>query len=137
MPIRSIDFMSVADCCANTDLSANQPLVDLSDVTFFTPFGLLYLGMFLRYYANQGKAFVVNLPSNAKARNYLATQNFWQRFNFDPETIGCERLRELSTSTSLNDIVDIERNSYIGDEIGDRLRGILVSCGYTHSPSKV
>lgn len=137
MPITQIDFWTVARCCSETNLDAKQPLIDLSDVTFFTPFGLLYLGMFLRYFANRGKGFVVNLPTDSKARSYLARQNFWERFNFDPDTISRESLRRLTTSTSLNDIVDIESNDYIGDEIGERLRDILITCDCPLSPSKV
>lgn len=137
MAVTQIDFRTVARFCAATDMSAHQPLINLSDVTFFTPFGLLYLGMFLRYYTSQGKGFLVNLPSNSKAREYLARQNFWERFNFDPQTINREALRRLTTSTSLNDIVDIECNDYIADDICERLRAVLIACDYPLSPDTV
>lgn len=121
MSARELNFYTVGKVCAEVNLNLQQPVVDLSEVIFFKPFGLVYLGMFLRFFSGRGKEFLINLPENLNARRYLARQNFWERFNFDEETIDREQLHRLTTSTSLNDIVDIERNDYIGDEIGEQL----------------
>jgi hypothetical protein len=85
--------------------------------------------MFIRHFSSLGKRLMVTLPRDRNARNYLARQNFWERFNFDEASIEGERLRRMTTSTSLNDIVDIPNTRWIGDEIEDQLQKVLVNCG--------
>jgi hypothetical protein len=111
--------------CSLVELSVNEPTIDLSEVTFFAPAGLVYLGMFLRYHNAQGKALRVVLPRSAEARQYLARQNFWSRFNFDPKSLDARDLRRFSSTTSLDDILDIERSPFIAEEIGQEVRNIL------------
>ena len=82
--------------------------------------------MFLRHHNARGKSFGINVPINTRARNYLAQQNFWDRFNFDPEAVQRENLRRFTTSSSLNDIVDIEKEPRIAETIADRVMGVLV-----------
>ena len=65
-------------------------------------------------------------PTNTEVRNYLARQNFWERFNLDPEVIEREKLQRFTTSTSFNDIVDIENKLDIGDDIAYSVRDILI-----------
>jgi hypothetical protein len=77
--------------CAGVDLTASQPLLDLSQLTSFRPFAVIYLGMFLRHHNSCGKSFRVILPSNATAEDYLSRQNFWERFNFNPKLIEEEK----------------------------------------------
>jgi hypothetical protein len=48
-----------------------------------------------------------------------------------------ERLRRFTTSTSLNDIVDIEKLNYIGDDIGQKVRQVLISSDCYVSPDTV
>ncbi len=81
--------------------------------------------MFLRYHNANGKSFAINPPRNVAARNYLAQQKFWARFNFDPSTIKAEKLRRFTSSTSLNAVVDVEKHEGIEEEIADRVRQVL------------
>lgn len=122
----NLGFENVDRLCTSVDISAEKPVIDLSPVTFFQPFALVYLGMFLRHHNLNGKSFSVILPENARARNYLAQQNFWERFNFSPEAAQKEKLRCFSGNTSLNDIVDIEHRPTIAEEITEQVRKVLV-----------
>jgi hypothetical protein len=115
---------SVHWVCGRVDLSLPEPVIDLASVTFFEPFALIYLGMFLRHFAT-GKRFVLKVPTDTAARNYLTRQNFWQRFNFDPNTLDPALLRRFSTDTSLGDIVDIERRPGIDEEVALAVRNVL------------
>ena len=121
----NLDFWNVDQLCASVDFSIERPIIDLSGVRFFRPFGLVYLGMFLRHHNYCGKAFDVRMPSNTAARNYLAQQNFWARFNFNPEVIERENLSRFTTSTSLNDIVDVEKRRYIAEDIAIEVSKVL------------
>jgi hypothetical protein len=116
---------NVAELCAHVRVADERPLIDLSDVSFFEPFALIYLGMFLRHFNARGKSFRVRPPVSSAAKGYLARQNFWQRFNFDPATIKQSVLRRFDSSTSLNDIVDVERRLGIEEEIAHRVREIV------------
>ena len=116
------------DVCSRVDLGSEAPEIDLSGVTFIEPFALIYLGMFLRYFNARGKRFRVNLPGT-DAQRYLARQNFFDRFNFDPATISDELLRRFTTATSLNDIVDIERRPGIDEEVAQRVRRVAANNG--------
>ena len=53
-------------------------------------------------------------------------QNFWERFNFAPEIIADEKIHRFTTSTSLNDIIDIENRRYIGEDIAESVRELLI-----------
>lgn len=128
----NLDFWSVDQFCTCIDCTNEKPVVDLSHITFFRPFSLVYLGMFLRYHNHLGKAFNVVLPNKPAARSYLARQNFWKRFNFNPQVIEKERLIRFTTSTSLNDIVDIEKRPYIAEDIAADVSRVL-----THSAARV
>jgi len=121
----NLDFWSVDQLCASINCNEDRPIIDLSAITFFRPFSLVYLGMFLRYHNYHGRAFGIVMPNNATARSYLARQNFWERFNFNPEVIENERLIRFTTSTSLNDIVDIERRRYIAEDIAAEVSKVL------------
>jgi hypothetical protein len=121
----TLDERNVHEVCQSVDLTADQPVIDLSVVTFFRPFALIYLGMFLRHYNSLGKRFKLRPPEDLKARNYLTKQNFWSRFNFDPNTLDPSMLRRLTSSTSLNDIVDIERRPGIDEEIAQSAKEVI------------
>jgi len=124
-----LSFQNVDQVCAGVDLTANQPLLDLSQVTFFRPFAVIYLGMFLRYHNLNGKSFRVTLPMNATAKRYLSQQNFWTRFNFNPESIESQGLSRFSSSTSLGDVIDIERRDGIAEEIENKILAVLIRNG--------
>ncbi|MGH7988219.1 MAG: hypothetical protein ACREQX_18280 [Candidatus Binataceae bacterium] len=108
---------NIDNVCSKVDLTSEAPIIDLSAVTFIEPFALIYLGMFLRYYSARDKRFRVRLPTKSAAQKYLARQNFFDRFNFDPATVPEDLLRRFTTGTSLNDIVDIERRDGIDEEM--------------------
>jgi len=128
MPPPNLNFWNVHRICAEIDITSEQPILDLSGVTFFSPFALVYLGMFFRHFNSKGSRFHVMPPTAPHARGYLARQQFWERFNFDPRTVKLERLRRLTTTTSLNDIVDIEINDYIADQVAEKLVKVLTDC---------
>ncbi|MGA9723930.1 MAG: ATP-binding protein [Candidatus Binatus sp.] len=113
----NLNFYSVDTLCAGVDFDSDRPVIDLSDIDFFEPFALVYLGMVLRHFTSSGRVIQVIPPVDRKALGYLARQNFWQRFNFDPATLNPALLWRLSPYTSLNDIVDIERRPNIAEEI--------------------
>jgi len=122
----NINFSNIDQLCHNINMEHENPVIDLKDVTFFSTFALVYLGMFLRYHNSQGKSFNVIVPDNTAARNYMARQNFWNRFNFSPETIKAENLNRFTNSTSLNDIVDIEKRERIAEEIMSEVLKVLI-----------
>ena len=121
-----LSYENVGEFCSRVDLSRSSPLIDLSDVTFMQPFALVYLGMFLRLHNSEGVSFDVVAPREQFVREYLATQNFWERFNFDPAIIEAEKLHRFTSATSLNDIVDIENEAYVGEEIASSVRELLI-----------
>ncbi|MGH9760775.1 MAG: hypothetical protein ACREDR_48600, partial [Blastocatellia bacterium] len=92
---------------------------------------LIYLGMLLRHFSAQGKRFQVRLPAKPDAQKYLARQNFFERFNFDPATVPEHLLRRFTTATSLNDIVDIEHRDGIDEEIALKVRDIIARSSAT------
>ncbi len=133
----NLGFYNIGEFCSSVRLRKVRSEVDLSAVTFVSPFALVYLGMYLRHHNSGGHSFTVSLPDAPDVRDYIARQQFWERFNFDSETIRAERLRRLTTSTSLNDIVDIEKDDHIGDDIGDKVRAVLISNRCYVSPNTV
>jgi len=120
-----LTFNNVDGLCSEVDLSKERPIIDLSHVSFFHPFALIYLGMFLRHYNAAGQAFDMPVPINSAARNYLSRQNFFGRFNFSPEKIDPSLLRRFTSQTSINDVVDIERRPGIDEEIAVKVRKVV------------
>jgi hypothetical protein len=133
----NLSFYSIGRFCSQIHLTKPRSEIDLSAITFFSPFALVYLGMYLRHHNFLGYRFAVRPPEAAAAREYLARQQFRERFNFREDTVRRESLRRFTTSTSLNDIIDIESDFHVGDEVGDKVRNILISNGLYLSPSKV
>lgn len=123
----SLTFTNVDRLCAGVDLRGQPAVVDLSGVTFVEPFALIYLGMFLRYHRSQGRRFSVHVPSVQGVRDYLTRQRFWKRFNFDLRSPGLppDMLRRMTSTTSLNDVIDIERRSGAAEEVADAVVQVL------------
>lgn len=115
--LMELSFYNVDKFCAAVDLASETPVIDLSLVTFFKPFALIYLGMFLRFHNSKGKAFAVKGPKDQPAHSYLTMQNFWARFNFNPDVINAKNLYRFTNRTSLNDIADIEKRDRIAEDI--------------------
>ncbi len=122
----NLSFDNVDEFCASVNLEVETPIIDLSGITFLGPYALVYLGMFIRYHLSKGKQFEVIIPNKTSVRNYLAQQNFWERFNFDIGTIQNEKLRRFSKKTSLNDIVDIVQRPGIAEEIAEDVKRVIV-----------
>ncbi len=127
-------FFNIGSRCGKINLAEPRPIIDLSDVTFFEPFALVYLGMFLRHFNSLGKSFGVTPPRDEKAREYLARQRFWERFNFNPQVVQAENLRRFTTSTSLNDIADVEKQLNVAEELAKAVADV-VSMNTTYLPS--
>lgn len=120
-----LSYRNVDQVCAEAS-TEETPTLHLSSVTFFRPFAIVYLGMFLRHHNHCGRNCLVELPKNTSAKGYLTRQNFWERFNFSHETIAREKLNRMTTSTSLNDIVDIENTNTIAEEVEMQVKRVLV-----------
>ena len=103
--------------CSQVNLRLKRPIINLSAVTFLSPYALVYLGMFLRYHNARGKTFRLVPPTSKKARRYLQRQKFSERFNVGAEIIEQGSLHQLAPSTSLSDIVDLEKGDHIADSV--------------------
>lgn len=121
----NLTFWNVDRLLGQVDLSLEKPVIDLSRVTFFEPFALVYLGMCLRHFNRLGTGFDVRPPKANDARKYLARVRFWERFNFDPKWIEQENLTRFTSSTSLNDIVDIEQTPTIAEDVAESVLRVL------------
>ncbi len=120
-----LNYRNVQNLCARIDMNGPRPTIDLSWVTWFEPYALLYLGMFLRHHNRDDRFFDVVYPTKAEARDYLTSQNFWERFRFTPNPVTDRSLLRFTSSTSFNDIIDLQNRPTQADEVGDRLREIL------------
>jgi hypothetical protein len=121
----SLSWLNVDQVCAAVDFTGTPASLDLSDVTFFDQFSVIYLGMFVRYHTSHGTTLEVYPPNATKAREYLARQRFWERFNFTEESITREKQFRTTTGTSLNNIIDIERRERVGEDIADQVQRLL------------
>lgn len=121
----SLDSTNVSAFCARIDLRQERPLIDLSNVTFVTPFALIYLGMFLRYHDHQGKWFSWAIPRNDDVKRYLAGMRFYERFRFTQEMVDAARACAFKRGTSLNDIIDIQQEEDVGERIASRSADVL------------
>ena len=116
---------TVSELCSLVQLDDQKPTVDLSNISFVEPFGLVYLGMFLRHFNSLGKFFNVISPRSRPVTQYLESQRFWDRYNIAAVTTDTQLLQRHARFTSLSDIVDIENNQYIAENVGDMVRDIL------------
>ena len=62
----NLTFWNIGQRCAAVRLADEEPVIDLFDVTFITPFALIYLGMFLRHCNAHGKTFSVRAPDTRR-----------------------------------------------------------------------
>lgn len=120
-----LSFYSVDNICSQVDLTSDTPTVDISDITFSLPFGIVYLGQFIRNHSSQGTKLWVALPKNVVAKKYLSKQRFWERFNIDISQINASELRTFNNNTSLNDIIDIEKRERIAEDIAAEIINVL------------
>ena len=121
----ALKWSNVDRVCAAVDFTQQPAVLDLSKATFFEPFALVYLGMFLRRTNGLGPALQVIPPRDAAASAYLATQQFWDRFNVNVQRAGEAKLRVFSNSTSLNDIVDIEQRVQVAESVDEAVVDLL------------
>ncbi len=121
-PSTTLNFYSVAELCGRVHLDDPRPTVDLSNISFVEPFGLVYLGMFLRHFNNLGTFFNVVTPKSGAVSRYLESQKFWSRYNIATTATDA---RGHARFTSLSDIIDIDNNQYVADHVGDMVQDIL------------
>lgn len=121
----SLHFGNIDSFCSGINLETDRPTVDLSSVSFIEPYALIYLGLFLRLYNSKGKFFNLILPKDSRVREYLSRMNFYQRFNFGKYPIGKENLWRFNTNTSMNDIVDIEKDNSAPEYVVSCLEDLL------------
>jgi len=118
-----LNFRNVQALCARVDISVPKPVLDLSHVTWFEPYALVYLGMFLRYHNKRNKFFQVNCPIDKKACEYRTRQNFWERFNFTPDPVNHRDRRRFDfISTSFDDIIDVQQQPREAENVADKFR---------------
>lgn len=124
-----LTYKTISAFCSEIDLTQTKSLIDLSDLTFIDTFALIYLGLYIRYFNSQGKAFSWARPKDKKARNYLARQQFYQHFNFVASFTRSESLICTPSSTCWNDIKEIKNVDYIAEDIADEVRDLLINNG--------
>ena len=120
-----LDVKYVDGLCAAVDATAVRPRIDLSGVTFVEPYGLVYLGMFIRHNNSLGKMFTIIPPRSRQVTAYLNSQRFWERFNISVARSDREGRSGMARFTSLRDIIDIENNQYIAEDVGKMVYDIL------------
>lgn len=119
-----LNLHSVDRLCAGVDLNVRKPTLDLSNVSFVEPSGLVYLGMFLRHFNSLGKFFNIVTPKTYAVTQYLNSQRFWERYNISTEP-DMQSLQRHGRFTSLRDIIDIENDPWIADRVGCTVTEIL------------
>lgn len=112
----NLSFYNIDRFCSNINLRSQCPRIDLSRLKFIEPFAVIYLGQFIRYHNRRGKYFELTPPDNARVVKYLNRIRFSDRFKFDRDKIESEGLLEFTSTTSLNDIVDLIPTPYVGDD---------------------
>ena len=120
-----MNLSTVGELCSLVHLDDQKPTVDLSNISFVEPFGLVYLGMFLRHFNSLGKFFNIITPRSRQVTQYLESQRFWGRYNIAATSTDSQPLQGHARFTSLNDIVEIENNQYIAENVGDMVGDIL------------
>ena len=118
--LRSVDLL-----CSGVDLDVHRPTLDLSDVSFVEPSGLVCLGMFLRHFNSLGKFFKIITPRANSVTQYLNSQKFWDRYNIAGTASDLQSLRRHGRFTSLRDIIDIESDHWIAESVGDMVTEVL------------
>ena len=121
----ALKFSTVGELFSLVNLDDQKPTVDLSNISFVEPFGLVYLGMFLRHFNSLGKFFNIITPRSRQVTRYLESQRFWDRYNIAATSTDSQIHRRYARLTSLSDIVDIENNQYIAESVGDMVGDIL------------
>ena len=120
-----MNINTVGELCSQVNFDDQKPTVDLSNISFVEPFGLVYLGMFLRHFNSLGKFFNIITPRSKWVRQYLESQKFWGRYNIAANSTDIQSPWSHARLTSLSDIVDIENNQYIAEDVGDMVGDIL------------
>ena len=120
-----LSLLAVDDLCADVAYDVSKPTLDLSDVSFVEPGGLVYLGMFLRHFNSLGKYFNIVSPRAPAVVSYLNSQRFWERYHISGSGSDSHSFSRHGRFTSLRDIIDIENDQWIADEVGTAVADIL------------
>ena len=130
---------NVALFCSNINLDPDHPTIDFSSVESIGPFAAIYLGTFIRHWNSEGKYFTIEIPKSGYVERYLASQNFWDRFNFDLEGDGALPKLQTAKPTSFEDIVplDIVAEPRIAEDLEQWTQDILYEWDLHISPSAI
>lgn len=119
-----LDIENVDKICAAVDTTVATPEIDLSEIDFVEPFGLVYLGMFIRHHNEGGKLFTVDPPESKDVIDYLKSQGFGERYGIALDNPGRARA-PMAKFTSLNGMIDIENDQNIAEEVGEMVQHVL------------
>ena len=117
-----LNLRSVDGLCAGVSFDVPKPTLDLSEVSFVEPGGLIYLGMFLRHFNSLGKYFNIVSPRAPAVTRYLNSQRFWERYDV---SASLQSLPRRGRFTSLRDVIDIENDQWIADDVGNMVAELL------------
>ena len=118
-----LDYFTVGQVCADVNFSLPNPVVNLKDIIFVETYGLIYLCMFIRHHATQGRSLRVIPPASQAVSSYLRDQNFWQ-WNRDLDK---NQPGPITTpyQTSFNGIVNIASMESIAEHIEWSIYNVL------------
>ena len=120
-----LDIENVDEICAAVDTTVGKPVIDLSEIDFVEPYGLVYLGMFIRYHSGGGKLFEVVPPRSDQVKRYLKSQQFLESYGISlPGDFGGTET-QMAQFTSLRGMIDIKNSQYIAEEVGEMVGEVL------------
>lgn len=125
--MKTLNFFSVSQMCASLDLESEPITIDLHDVHSLHLFALIYLFMLIRHYNSHGRRFRIIPPQSEEVRQYLAMQRLYRRLKFDINSIREEELNRIESTTSFNDIVDIEQGHGVAEIVSEKLMQMLTN----------
>ena len=120
-----LTYRSIQPFCAGIDVAVDKPLIDLSQITGFSPYGIVYLGMYLRYHNNCNAKYFRVCNMSEEVEDYLSSQNFWKRFNFQPSPDFDTSFVRTHHDTRFGDIVELTSHLWLADEVEDILTELL------------
>lgn len=120
-----LNLCSASELCAGVALGVQRPTLDLSEVSFVEPGGLVYLGMFLRHFNSRGKFFSIVTPRSFAVTQYLNSQRFWERYGIAETGLHLQSSQRHGRFTSLRDMIDIDNDQWIADSVGDMVAELL------------
>ena len=115
----NLSFHNVDGYCRNIDINVEAPMVDMRNITSIEPYALVYLSLFVLAQGENGVGLQIQLPTSAKAKQYLASQKFWERNRIRYES-------RFSTDNNIS-VIEISKEPYLGEDIGRNVLCVLES----------